>query len=52
MPITTFTSREFNQDTSRAKKAASHGPVFKRTVASLLMCSSALMSIANSRAGG
>ncbi len=28
MPITTFTSREFNQDTSRAKKAACHGPVF------------------------
>jgi prevent-host-death family protein len=26
--ITTFTSREFNQDTSRAKKAASKGPVF------------------------
>lgn len=28
MPITTVTSREFNQDTSRAKKAASNGPVF------------------------
>lgn len=28
MPITTFSSREFNQDTSRAKKAASEGPVF------------------------
>lgn len=28
MPITTLTSREFNQDTSRAKKAASNGPVF------------------------
>lgn len=28
MPITTFSSREFNQDTSRAKKAARHGPVF------------------------
>jgi prevent-host-death family protein len=28
MPITTLSSREFNQDTSRAKKAASHGPVF------------------------
>ena len=27
MPITTFSSREFNQDTSRAKKAASEGPV-------------------------
>lgn len=26
--ITTFTSREFNQDTSRAKKAAEKGPVF------------------------
>lgn len=26
--ITTLTSREFNQDTSRAKKAAKHGPVF------------------------
>ena len=28
MPITTLTSREFNQDTSRAKKAAQNGPVF------------------------
>ena len=28
MPITTLSSREFNQDTSRAKKAASDGPVF------------------------
>lgn len=28
MPITTMTSREFNQDASRAKKAASTGPVF------------------------
>ncbi len=28
MSITTFSSREFNQDTSRAKKAASKGPVF------------------------
>ena len=28
MPITTMTSREFNQDASRAKKAASDGPVF------------------------
>jgi prevent-host-death family protein len=26
--ITTLTSREFNQDTSRAKKAAAKGPVF------------------------
>lgn len=26
--VTTLTSREFNQDTSRAKKAASEGPVF------------------------
>ena len=26
--MTTFTSREFNQDTSRAKKAAKRGPVF------------------------
>ena len=25
---TTISSREFNQDTSRAKKAASNGPVF------------------------
>jgi len=25
---TTVSSREFNQDTGRAKKAASHGPVF------------------------
>lgn len=28
MGITTLSSREFNQDTSRAKKAASNGPVF------------------------
>jgi prevent-host-death family protein len=28
MPITTFSSREFNQDASRAKKAAKQGPVF------------------------
>ena len=26
MPATTLTSREFNQDTSRAKKAARRGP--------------------------
>jgi prevent-host-death family protein len=26
--MTIFTSREFNQDTGRAKKAASSGPVF------------------------
>jgi prevent-host-death family protein len=28
MPITTLSSREFNQDTSGAKKAADTGPVF------------------------
>ena len=28
MTITTLSSREFNQDTSRAKKAARKGPVF------------------------
>jgi len=28
MAVTTFTSREFNQDTGRAKKAAKKGPVF------------------------
>jgi prevent-host-death family protein len=28
LTITTFSSREFNQDASRAKKAARHGPVF------------------------
>jgi prevent-host-death family protein len=28
MPITTVTSREFNQDVGRAKKAAVKGPVF------------------------
>ncbi len=28
MTITTLSSREFNQNTSRAKKAASEGPVF------------------------
>ena len=28
MAITTFSSREFNQDAGRAKRAASKGPVF------------------------
>ncbi len=28
MTITTLSSREFNQDTGRAKKAAADGPVF------------------------
>ncbi|MCB8875289.1 type II toxin-antitoxin system Phd/YefM family antitoxin [Acidisoma silvae] len=28
MSITTLSSREFNQDTGRAKKAAAQGPVF------------------------
>lgn len=28
MTATTVTSREFNQDTAKAKKAAQHGPVF------------------------
>jgi len=28
MTITTLSSREFNQDTGRAKKAAAQGPVF------------------------
>ncbi len=28
MTITTFTSREFNQDASKIKKAAAKGPVF------------------------
>ena len=28
MPMTTLTSREFNQDASRAKRAAKAGPVF------------------------
>ena len=28
MTITTLSSREFNQDASRAKKAAANGPVF------------------------
>lgn len=28
MTITTLSSREFNQDTSRAKKAAGQGPVY------------------------
>ncbi len=28
MAITTLSSRQFNQETSRAKKASSHGPVF------------------------
>jgi len=28
MTISTFTSREFNQDVSKIKKATTHGPVF------------------------
>jgi len=28
MAVTTLSSREFNQDTSRAKQATRHGPVF------------------------
>jgi len=28
MSISTFSSREFNQDVTREKKAAKHGPVF------------------------
>ncbi len=28
MAVTTLSSREFNQDTARAKKAAEQGPVF------------------------
>jgi prevent-host-death family protein len=28
MPITTLSSREFNQDAGRAKRAAKRGPVF------------------------
>jgi prevent-host-death family protein len=28
MSVTTLSSREFNQDVGRAKKAAKHGPVF------------------------
>lgn len=28
MAITTLSSREFNQDKARAKRAAQHGPVF------------------------
>lgn len=28
MPITTITSREFNQDVSKIKRAAMNGPVF------------------------
>ncbi|TBO28398.1 type II toxin-antitoxin system Phd/YefM family antitoxin [Aquabacterium lacunae] len=28
MAITTLSSREFNQDASKARKAAQHGPVF------------------------
>lgn len=28
MPISVFSSREFNQDVSKVKKAASSGPVF------------------------
>lgn len=38
MPITTLSSRELNQDSSRAKKTAEHGPVLSRMAATPHMC--------------
>jgi hypothetical protein len=38
MAVTTLSSREFNQDTSRAKKAAQRGPVFITAVAGRRTC--------------
>ena len=35
MAITTMTSREFNQDASKAKRAASNGPMFQSRVSLL-----------------
>jgi hypothetical protein len=37
LAVTTLTSREFNQDTSRAKKASRLGPVFITDRAGLRM---------------
>jgi hypothetical protein len=48
--ITTLSSREFNQDSSRAKKPANKGPDLSLTAAALLMCSSVSRRIANSLA--
>lgn len=39
MPVTTFSSRDFNQHSSEAKKAAEKGPVFITDRAGPLMCS-------------
>ena len=36
--ITTYTSREFNQDASGAKRAAEEGPVYITTAAGRLTC--------------
>jgi prevent-host-death family protein len=53
MPITTMTSREFNQDTSRAKKAARQGPVFitdRGQPAHVLLSIEAYHALANQQA--
>jgi hypothetical protein len=47
MAITTISSREFNQDTSRAKKAALQGPVIITDRGSLLTRCQALRSTKN-----
>jgi prevent-host-death family protein len=53
MPITTVSSREFNQDASGAKKAAKKGPVFitdRGRPAHVLLTIEAYQKLAGSRA--
>ena len=52
MPIKTLSSREFNQDTSGAKKAANDGPVFitdRGRPAHVLMCIEEFLRITGKR---
>ena len=54
MTITTLSSREFNQDASRAKKAARRGPVFitdRGRPAHVLLTIEAYQKITGSSAG-
>ncbi len=53
MTITTMTSREFNQDASRAKRAAQAGPVFitdRGRPAHVLLTADAYQALAGKRA--
>ena len=53
MTITTMTSREFNQDASRAKRAAQAGPVFitdRGRPAHVLLTADAYQALAGQRA--